>query len=225
MSWRRLTSSFSAGAWPRPFWVSTCTTIGPSYSAAWREGLLHALDVVAVEGPRVAHAEVLEERRRLEHLAHRGHEPVEALLELVADHRHVVEQAVEAGPVAEVGGVEAQAGEAVAELRHGGGVGPAVVVEHDDRLLARVPEVVEPLEGHPAGERAVADHGHDPPAVAELVLLRDREAVGVADDRGRVAVLDPVVLRLGPRTGSRTARRPGAGWRSRPPRPVSILCT
>ncbi len=51
------------------------------------ERLLHALDVVAVERARVPHAEVLEERRRLEHLAHGGHEPVDALLELVADHR------------------------------------------------------------------------------------------------------------------------------------------
>ena len=122
------------------------------------ERLLHALDVVAVERARVPHAEVLEERRRLEHLAHGGHEPVDALLELVTDHRHLVEHAVEARAVAEVGGVEAQAGEAVAELRHGGGVAATVVVEDDDRLLAGVAEVVQALEGHAAGERAVADH-------------------------------------------------------------------
>ena len=176
------------------------------------EGLLHALDVVAVEGTRVPHAEVLEERRRLEHLPHGGHEPVDALLELVPDHGHVVEEAVEAGAVAEVGGVQAQAGQAVAELRDGGGVGPAVVVEDEDRLLARVPQVVEALEGHPPGEGAVADHGHDPSPLAELVLLRDREAVGVADHRRRVAVLDPVVVRLGSRRVAGQARPPGAGW-------------
>ena len=34
-SCRRCTSSSSAGAYPRPFCVSTCTTIGPSHSAAW----------------------------------------------------------------------------------------------------------------------------------------------------------------------------------------------
>ena len=131
--------------------------------------LLHALDVVAVERARVAHAEVLEERRRLEHLAHGGDEPVDALLELVADHRHLVEDAVEARPVAQVGGVEAEAGEAVAELRDGGGVAAAVVVEDDDRLLAGVAEVVEALEGHAAGERAVADHRDHAAALAELV--------------------------------------------------------
>ena len=122
MSWSRLTSSFSAGACPRPFWVSTWTTIGPSYSAAWRSAFSMPSMSWPSNGPGVAHAEVLEERRRLEHLAHGGDEPVEALLELVADHRHLVEEAVEAGPVAQVGGVEAEAGEAVAELRDGGGV-------------------------------------------------------------------------------------------------------
>ena len=74
-------------------------------------------------GPGVAHAEVLEERRRLEHLAHGGHErrrgPARAGRPTTRD---LVEEAVEAGPVAEVGGVEAEAGQALAELRDGGGV-------------------------------------------------------------------------------------------------------
>ena len=41
--------------------------------------------------------------------------------------------------------------------------------------------------------------------VSGSVVLRDGQAVGVADDRGRVAVLDPVVLGLGP---ARVAREP-----------------
>ena len=57
-------------------------------------------------------------------------------------------------------------------------------------------EVVERLVGHAAGQRAVADHGHDPTVLA-LQLERGGHAVGVAEDRRRVAVLDPVVLRLG----------------------------
>ena len=158
---------------------------------------LDALDVVAVERAGVADAEVLEERGRLEDLAHGGDDAVDAALELVAHHRHLADEPIEAGAVAEVGGVQAEPGQAVAELRHGGGVRPAVVVEHDDGPLARVPEVVQPLEGHAAGERAVADHRDDPAALAVLVLLGDGEPVGVADHRRGVAVLDPVVLGLG----------------------------
>jgi hypothetical protein len=105
-----------------------------------------------------------------------------------------VEHPVEAGPVAQVGGVETEAGKAVAELRDRGGVRAPVVVQDDDRLLARVAEVVQALEGHPAREGAVADHRDDPPARPELVLLGDREPMGVADHRGGVAVLDPVVI-------------------------------
>ena len=36
VSWRTFSSSASAGAYPRPFCVSTWTTIGPSHSAALR---------------------------------------------------------------------------------------------------------------------------------------------------------------------------------------------
>ncbi len=62
-----------------------------------------------------------------------------------------------------------------------------------------MPEVVEAFEGQATGERPVPDDGHDAPAGTELVLLGHRQAVGVADHRGRVAVLDPIVLRLGAR--------------------------
>ena len=64
-------------------------------------------------------------------------------------------------------------------------------------------EVVERLVGHPAGQRAVADHRDHPavPAMADGLapqLERAGEPVGVGE-RGRgVAVLDPVVLGLGP---------------------------
>ena len=121
---------------------------------------LEALDVVAVERARVAHAEVLEERPGLEVLAQRGGGGLEALVELVG-HRHAVDELLEAGPLAAVLRVDPQPGHGLGELRHRRGVGPAVVVEDDDRLAAGVAEVVEPLEGHAAGHRAVADDGHD----------------------------------------------------------------
>ena len=122
--------------------------------------LLEALDVVAVERAGVADAEVLEERPGLEVLAQGGGGGLEALVELVG-HRHAVDELLEAGPLAPVLRVDAHPGHRVGELRHRRGVGAAVVVEDDDRLAARVAEVVEPLERHAAGHRPVADDGHD----------------------------------------------------------------
>ena len=87
-------------------------------------------------------------------------------------------------------------GEAQRELRHRRGVGAAVVVEDDDHPFAGVAQVVERLVGHAPGEGAVADDGHHP-AVAALQLEGGGHAVGVAEDGRGVAVLDPVVLRLG----------------------------
>ncbi len=173
---------------------------------------LEAAHVVAVERAGVAHAEVLEEGARLEVLAHRGDRGLQASFHAVADERHLVQRPVEPGALAQVRRAHPQAGDALAELRDRGRVRAAVVVEDDDRLAAGVAEVVQALERHAAGHRPVADHGDDAP-VAVLVgvgLDRGGEPVRVADDRRGVAVLDPVVLRLGPVRIAGQARRPGA---------------
>ncbi|MBV8560504.1 MAG: hypothetical protein JO050_07005, partial [Acidimicrobiia bacterium] len=94
--------------------------------------------------------------------------------------------------------VEAQPGEAVGQTGHGRGVGAAVVVEDDHHPPAGVAQVVERLVGHAAGHGAVADDGHHL-AVRCVPLDRLGQAVGVGEDRRGVAVLDPVVDRLGPR--------------------------
>ena len=54
-------------------------------------------DVVAVDRADVADAERLEERRRLEELAHRGLERLDAPLGLRADDRQVAQEAPRAG--------------------------------------------------------------------------------------------------------------------------------
>ena len=123
--------------------------------------LLEAADVVAVERAAVADAERLEEDRRLEHLAQPGPGARQAPGDVLADHGHLADDLLGLAPLAEVAGVEAQAGHAGGEPADGGGVGAAVVVEDDDGPLAGVAEVVERLVGHAAGEGAVADDGHD----------------------------------------------------------------
>ncbi len=68
-------------------------------------------------------------------------------------------------------------------------------------------EVVETLERHPARQRTIADHRHHPPVDA-LRLEGGRQAVGVRQGGGRMAVLDPVVRRLHPaRVAGQSPRR------------------
>ncbi len=171
--------------------------LGPAHLGGVAQGLFERRDVVAVEGAGVADAERLEERGRLPHLADGGLGGLEAPLEAVAQHRHFLEQPFDAGLATHVDGVVADAGQAVAQPTHRRCVRPAVVVEHDDAVAAAVAEVVEALVGHAAGHRTVADHRHDPPMVADARLLGGGQAVGVAQHRRRVAVLDPVVRALG----------------------------
>ena len=68
-------------------------------------------------------------------------------------------------------------------------------------------EVVQCLIGHTAGHGAVADDGDDVPVGLAGRLHRLGQTVGVAEDRGRVAVFDPVVLTLASvRIARKTAR-------------------
>jgi hypothetical protein len=181
------------------------------------ERMLQRLDVVTVDRPDVAHAERLEERRRLQELAHRGLEGLDAALGLGSHHGQVAHEPLEASLAAHVDRVEADRGEAVGQLvgepigegvrlvglQVGGQVGDrrrigtAVVVEDDDHPPLRVAEVVERLVRHSAGHRPVADHGHDVASIgSDPAIARDRQPVGVGEHGRGVAVLDEVVLAL-----------------------------
>ena len=82
---------------------------------------------------------------------------------------------------------------------HRRSVRTAVVVEDDDHPARRVAKVVEALVGHPAGQCTVADDRHDPAPGGGAANDRGGQPVRVGQDGGCVAVLHPVVLRLGPR--------------------------
>ena len=83
--------------------------------------------------------------------------------------------------------------------------------------------MIQRLERHAGGQGAVADHGHDAPAVAEL-RRGDCHAQRGADRGARMTDAEGVVFALG--RGSETAPDPPGclmvGSRSR--RPVSTLC-
>ena len=84
-------------------------------------------DVVAVDRADVAHAERLEERRRLQELAHGGLERLDALLGLRADDGQVAQEVLEPALAAHVHRVEPDVGEAVRQLL-GDALGQAGVV-------------------------------------------------------------------------------------------------
>ncbi len=80
------------------------------------ERLFELGDVVAVDRAGVAHAERLEERRRLEELAHAGLERLDRPLGVRADAGEVLQEVFEPALAAHVDRVEADVGERVREL-------------------------------------------------------------------------------------------------------------
>ena len=132
---------------------------------------------------------------------------VQRVVERRADHRGLVQRLADGEQRLLVAGPQPQAGQRVGDAADGRRVGAAVVVDHDDdRPVLGGGDVVQRLPGHAAGQRAVADDGDDGPRVTA-----DGEGlgqpVGVGQRGGGVAVLDPVVLALGP---ARVARQAAA---------------
>ena len=123
--------------------------------------LLQLADVVAVDRPDVAEAEVLEEHAAqqagLDGVLDLREEP----LDRVADHRHAVEHLLDLGLQAGVEVGHPQPVERFGQSAHAGADRHLVVVEDDDEVLLQPAGVVHGLEDHAAGEGAVADHGHD----------------------------------------------------------------
>ena len=102
--------------------------------------VLHLLDVVAVERADVAHAERLEERRRLQELAHTGLERIHRRAGLVTDDGQRLEELLESTLTAHVDRVEPDVGERRRQL-----VGHAVGQARMGRPL------VAALAGSPTG--------------------------------------------------------------------------
>ncbi len=102
------------------------------------------------------------------------------------------------------------------EATEGLGVRAAVVIDDDDDgTVGARGDVVQRLPAHAAGQRAIADDRDDMAALApKRVSLR--EAVGIRKCRGRMGILDVIVVGLGAarvaRKASRLAQRvEGAG--------------
>ncbi len=105
-----------------------------------------------------------------------------------------------------VAGLQPQHPEVVGQTTERRRVAAAVVVDDDHHRPAGRRDVVQRLPTHPAGERAVADHGHHMPVAVSGQLEGLGQPVGIRQRCAGVARLDPVVLALGPRriTGQAT---------------------
>ncbi len=158
---------------------------------------LQRLEVVAVDRADVLQAEVLEHALRGDEVLQTLLGAVQGVVQGLADDRRALQDLLGAGeePLVAVGG--AQGRQVVGEAADGRRVGPLVVVDDDDeRAVLGVGDVVQRLPGHAAGQRPVADDGHDV-AVALHQLVGLGDAVGPAEDGRGVRVLDDVVLGLG----------------------------
>ena len=161
-----------------------------------RERLLDRLAVVAVDRADVLQAEVLEHPLRRQGVLHALLHRVEGVVDGRPDTRHLVEAALHGIEHLLVARVRAQRGEVGREPPDGRHVGaPVVVDDHHQLAVLAHGDVVERLPGHAAGQRAVADHGYD---VAVLATQGEGlgQTVGVGQRRGRVGVLDHVVVGL-----------------------------
>ncbi len=175
------------------------------------EGPLDRALVVAVDGPGVLDAQVLEEDVGRDQLLHPGLEPLGHLVGRLPDRGDGAEETADTALGGLVAGVQAQPGEVVGQPPHRGGVGAAVVIEDDGQVGPERADVVERLVGHAPGQRAVAHHHHHlarlgPPA------LGLGQSQGVAEAGGGMAVLDQVVGRFRPAgVAGEAARLPQGG--------------
>ncbi len=156
-----------------------------------RHGVLHLLDVVPVDRTHVLDAELLEEHSGHQQLLHR-------LLGRLTGRHHgraeprARERALDIVTQPPVAAIEPDSGEVTRERTHIGSDGHLVVVQQDDEARAEMPRVIERLEGHAAGERAVADDRHDrlvPTAKVACGGEAERDRYGVARVAGVVDVV------------------------------------
>ena len=168
--------------------------LGALEGAQVLQGGDQGLEVVAVDGADVVEAELLEHRAG-------HHHALDVLLgaagELDDRRRQVLEDALAhlAGAVVEAAGEQPR--EVLVEGPHRRRDGHLVVVEdHQQVGVADVAGVVEGLEGHAGGHRAVADH-RDRPAVLAAQAGGLGHAQGGGDGGGRVGGAEGVVAALG----------------------------
>ena len=153
--------------------------------------------IVAVYRPDVVEAELLEQGSR-------DDQPLDMLLRTARELPHRRHSAQHFLAAFSYGGVELSRehpGEVIgqgADVRRDRHL---VVVEHHQHVGAEAAGVVERLEGHAAGQAAVADYRHHPP-IRSGALGRHRHADGGADRSAGMADAEGVVPTFGsPREG------------------------
>ena len=100
-----------------------------------------------------------------------------------------------------------------------------VVVEDDEEVIGGAADVVQPLEGQTAAHAAVADYGHDLPAVLATPMCCDSHSQCCRDAVGSMPAGKGVVLALvGRRERAKAAQVPVGGESLPPARQYLVAC-
>ena len=151
-----------------------------------------------VDRADVLQAEVFEEHLGLDDVLDAALDAVQGLIERGPDQWGPPEHRPDQFQRLLVLGTQPQRGKVLGKAARRRGVRPAVVVyDDDDRSLARG-DVVERFPAHPARQGPVADDGHDTAMVLPAQGARLGQPVRIGKRGRSVAVLDEIVLGLGP---------------------------
>ena len=149
------------------------------------------IEVVTVDRAVIMEAELLEQRARRDHALHVFFGPLGEFAQRRRQFQHLGARA--AGRVVGVAGQ--QAGQVLVQRADRRRNRHVVVVEDDQQVGILDARVVQCLEGHAGGHRAVTDHRDAVPALAQC-LGRDGHAQRGRDRSGRVGGAEGVVLAL-----------------------------
>ncbi len=149
-----------------------------------------------VDRAQILQAEILEHPLRRDEVLDPPLDAVQRVIDRRSEHRRALEGAAHPSQHPLVARTQPQLGQMVGQPTDGRRVRASVVIDDDHHRTPAGGDVVQRLPAHPPGQRTVADHGNDRPALgADGERLGQPVGVG---QRGRgVRVLDPVVPALG----------------------------
>ncbi len=158
------------------------------------EHLQHGADIVAVHRAEISDTHVLKHHAGNHELLQRIFGPLDTL--------HHLRQIVVHGVVYFVAQMKIAVGGADVVEIHGKSAhiradGHAVVVEHDDKICVQLGGIVDRLQRHAAGERAVSDNRHNR-IIASLKVPRLHQAQPGGDGGGAVPGIEGIARTLLP---------------------------
>ena len=184
-------------------WSVTATLLREHVNHDWTRELLgvhqrffELLDVMAVKGAEVMHAEVFEERWWLPHVANCRLGGLNTAIDMHAYPRNILRDLLHGGLTSHVHRIRADLDKRLGQQRHRRCVRASIVVQNDRYITLGMAKVVDPLVGHASRECAIADDRDDASPGTHRGCLGGGKPMGVTKYGRCVRVLDPVVRAL-----------------------------